>query len=124
MDHPQGGATSPPTVVALVAVAFLANDVPDAQPAELAAASQYVDDSVAAMPDVTRAGVRLASGAAYLVLSLLGGSPYRRQSRASRSHVAGRVAAVSLPVLSELNRLSRGLALVSIYEQRFRNGSL
>ncbi len=118
MDRSGRGADSPRSLAALVAVAHLANDVPDAQTAETAAAARYVDDSIAAMPDVTRAGVRVASAAAYLALSVLGRSPYRRQSPEQRARSARAMAKVAMPVVSEFNRLTRGLALVGVYEQR------
>lgn len=121
MDQPGGGAAPPPSLAALVAAAHLAHDVPDVSQAELLAAAAYVDDSIAAMPDVTRAGVRVASAAAWAALSLLGKAPYGRQPPDRRSRSAGSLARLGLPVLGELTRLTRGLGLVSVYEQRSRD---
>lgn len=118
MDHPGGDAASPRSLAALVAVAHLAHDVPDAAPAEVAAAASYVDESLAAMPDVTRAGVHVASAAAYVGLSVIGRAPYRRQSPQQQSQGAQTLGRIALPVIGEFNRLTRGLGLVGVYEAR------
>lgn len=118
MAHPGGGAEPPGSLAALVAVAQLANDVPDARPDEIAAAVRYVDAAISGMPDITRAGVLVASVAAYVVLSALGRSPYRRQSAQQRSRTARALGRLNLPVLGEFNRLTRGLGLVGVYEER------
>jgi hypothetical protein len=124
MKHPGGGTGSRRSLAALVARAFVEHDVPDADAAEVSLAARYVDQSLAAMPDVTRAGVMVAAGAAYLALSLLGRSPYRMQSPATRSVSAIRLADLRVPILSEFCRLTRGLGLVGIFEQRTREGAM
>ncbi len=124
MAHPGGGAEPPRSLAALVAAAQLANDVPDAQPAEIEAAARYVDASVAGMPDITRAGVRVASAAASVVLGALGRSPYRRQSAQQRSRTARALGRLNLPVLGEFNRLTRGLGLVGVFEERAADDDL
>lgn len=119
----QLGAAAPPprSLAALVAVAQLAHDVPAATPRDVAAAAAYVDDSVASMPDVTRAGVHLASAAAYVALSVIGGAPYRRQTPERRARSAYTLGRVRLPVVAEFNRLTRGLGIVGAYESRSRS---
>jgi hypothetical protein len=120
MRHGRGGTRSGRSFPAQVATAFVRHDVPGVTPVEVEAAAGYVDDCLAAMPDVTRLGVSVASGAAYVVLSVLGGAPYLRQSRDTRSRSAVRLAALRLPVLSEFTRLTRGLGLVGTFERRMR----
>lgn len=105
-----------------MAMAFVRYDVPDAAASEVVAAGRFVDECVDAMPDVTRVGVKAAAGLAWLALSVLGGAPYQRQSWSARSTNALRLSRVRLPVLSELTRLSRGLGLVGVVEQRSRAG--
>lgn len=106
------------SIPALVATALLDRDLPDATDAELESASRYVDDSVAAMPDITRAGVRVASTLVYAGLSLLGRAPYRRQSPLVQAELAARLVALRLPVVAEFGRLTRGLGLVGVFERR------
>lgn len=124
MTGTEAGPASARSFAALVATALVQHDVPDADAAEIAAAGRYVDDCVAAMPDVTRAGVTVASGLAYVALSVIGRAPYRRQSRKTRSASAVRLAGISLPVISEFSRLTRGLGLVGVFEQRALDGQL
>lgn len=106
-------------VPALVAASLLAHDVPDATAAEQDAVAHYVMDSIAAMPDFTRLGVKVAGGAAYVALSVLARGPYRRQSAARRAELAARLVGVPLPVLGEFGRLTRGLGLVAVHESRY-----
>jgi len=106
------------SVPALVATALLAHDVPDSRADEREAAARYVDDSVTAMPDVTRAGVRIASMAVYTALSVLGRAPYRRLSPERQSQLAVKMAGVPLPIIGEFSRLTRGLGLVGVFERR------
>lgn len=122
MEQLGADAAPPRSLAALVAVAHLARDAPDASPRELATAAGYVDTCVADMPDVTRAGVRLASAAAYVALSLIGGAPYRRQVPEQRARGAQILGRANLPMISEFNRLTRGLGLVAVYEARSRLG--
>lgn len=112
------------SVPALVATALLAHDLPDSSISERRRAASYVEESVAAMPDVTRAGVRLASIVVYAGLSVMARTPFRRAPLSRQSALAGRLGAVSLPVLGEFVRLTRGLGLVGIYEERTRAGAL
>lgn len=106
------------SVPALVAAALLAHDLPDSAVVEREAAARYVDDSVTAMPDVTRAGVKIASAAVYAALSVMGRAPYRRLSPDRQSQLAVRVARVPLPIIGEFSRLTRGLGLVGVFESR------
>ncbi len=124
MTQPGGATGQARSLVALVATSLVAHDVPDATATELAAAGRYVDESLAAMPDVTRAGVTVASGVAYLALSVLGRAPYRRQSPATRSAGAVRLVRLPLPVIAEFGRLTRGLGLVGVFEHRDQTGGL
>lgn len=111
------------SIPALVALALLAHDVPDSSASERSSAASYVDESVAAMPDVTRAGVTMASIVVYVVLSIMGRRPFRRLPAQRQSELAARLASVSLPVLGEFVRLTRGLGLVGVYERRSTAGA-
>jgi hypothetical protein len=117
-DSDTGRATRE-SIPSLVSAALLASDLPASTTAERAASCRYVDLSVAAMPDVTRAGVRAAAAAVYTALTVMGGRRFRRQSPERRAELATRLAAVQLPILSEFTRLTRGLGLVGVYEARF-----
>jgi len=108
------------SVPALVATALLAHDLPSSTEQERLEAAHYVDDSVAAMPDVTRAGVRLASAAVYVALSAMARAPYRRVDPQRQSELAATLAGVPLPILGEFSRLTRGLGLVGVFEHRNR----
>lgn len=108
------------SVPALVATALLAHDLPGSTEQERLVAARYVDDSVAAMPDVTRAGVRLASAAVYVALSAMARAPFRRVGPRRQSKVAATLADVPLPILGEFSRLTRGLGLVGVFEHRNR----
>lgn len=107
----------------LVAAAFIAHDVPDSTPLERAAAARYVDEMVAAMPDVMRFGVNIAGAVAYAALSGLGRRSFHRVDEARRSELVVRLGGVTLPVVSEFGRLTRGLGLARIYETRHATGS-
>ncbi len=106
------------SVPALVATALLAHDLPGSTEQERLEAAHYVDDSVAAMPDVTRAGVQLASAAVYVALSVMARAPYRRVDPRRQSKIAAKLASFPLPILGEFSRLTRGLGLVGVYENR------
>jgi hypothetical protein len=121
-DH-RPAASSPEVPVATslaasVSQGMLVNDLPDVTPAEVAGALGYLERSVAAMPDVTRVGVGIASTVVGLGLGLVSRSPFRRLALDRRATLAGRLAGVSLPVVTEFVQLTRGLALVGVYEQR------
>jgi hypothetical protein len=109
-------------VPGLVAAAFVAHDVPDSTPAERVAAARYVDEMVAAMPDLMRVGVHVASGMAYAVLSGLGHRPFRDLDEVRRSDLVARLGDIQLPVLGEFGRLTRGLGLARVYETRHAEG--
>lgn len=106
------------SVAGLVAASLLSHDLPGASADERDRAARYVDDSVAAMPDFTRFGVRVAGAAAYGALCVLSGGRFRTRPEARRARAAARLVAVPLPVLGEFGRLTRGLGLVSVHEQR------
>lgn len=106
------------SVPALVTAALLRHDLPDSTWEERDAAARYVDDSVAAMPDVTRFGVRVAGAAAYAALCVMARGSYRRRPEPERARLAARLVAVPLPVLGEFGRLTRGLGLVAVHEAR------
>lgn len=118
MSRPDAYLTHRHSVPALVATALLAHDLPDSSPAERESAARYVDDSLRAMPDVTRAGVRIASAGVYVVLSLMGAAPYRRLRLERQAQLADRITRVRLPLVGEFGRLARGLGLVSVIERR------
>src|SRR5436190_1733792 len=75
-----------------------------------------------AMPDVLRAGVGVASGVDGTALSGLGRRRFGRLPIDRRATLAGRVAEANLPIAAEFARLTRGLGLVAVYEQRYREG--
>ncbi len=106
------------SVPALVASSLLLVDLPDSTPEEREGAGRHVDDSVAAMPDFTRFGVRVAGAAAYGVLCVLARGSYRRRPEAERARLAARLTGVPLPVLGEFGRLTRGLGLAAVHEGR------
>lgn len=122
--HPGDGEEAPgvqrgTSVPALVTESLLRHDLPASTWEERDAAARYVDDCVAAMPDFTRFGVRVAGAAAYSVLCVMARGSYRRRSEHERARLAARLASVPLPVLGEFGRLTRGLGLVAVHEQRF-----
>ncbi len=65
----------------------------------------------------------MASIMFYVVLSIMGRRPYRRLAAQRQSELAARLASVSLPVLGEFVRLTRGLGLVGVYERRSTAGA-
>lgn len=105
-------------VVALVTQSMLHHDLPDATADEVTAAIDFVEDSVAAMPDVTRFGVRLASIVVYTLLSIQARAPFRRLPLGRRATVAHALAGKPLPIIGEFFRLTRGLGLVGAFEAR------
>jgi hypothetical protein len=106
------------SVPGLLAASLLRHDLPESSWDERDEAARYVDDSVAAMPDFTRFGVRVAGAAAYGALCVLARGRYRRRPEAERARLAARLVGVPLPVLGELGRLTRGLGLVAVHERR------
>lgn len=118
--HPrdESGADLPAGVPALVAAALLAHDVPDSTAEERDLASRHVADSVSAMPDFTRFGVRVTGGVVYAVLSVLALAPYRSVPERRRTEVALKLTRYSIPLLGEFVRLTRGLGLVALHERR------
>ena len=102
----------------LVAVALLARDLPDTTDAERRGAAAYVDRSVAAMPDTTRLGLRVASGVMVVLLSVVGRGWFPGLDPGARARAAARVSTLRVPVVGEYVKLTRGLALVSVYESR------
>lgn len=106
------------SLAAWIAAAFVRRHVVGAEPSEVESAAAYVDESLRRMPDVNRAGVAAASCVASAVLAALGRSPFSRQSPRQQEATADRLARLRLPAVSELSRLSRGLALVAVYERR------
>ena len=106
------------SIPALVAASLLVVDMPDSTWDEREAAARYVDDSVAAMPDFTRFGVRVAGAGAYGVLCVLAGGSFRNRPERQRARLAARLTGVPLPVLGEFGRLTRGLGLAAVHESR------
>ncbi len=102
----------------LLTRALVRNDIPDATDVEVEAAAAKVQASIDWMPDFTRFGVRLTSTA--LEAALIGRyrAPFGRLSPKRQQAIANRLADTSLPVLTELIRLTRGLGIVSVYEAR------
>lgn len=117
-DAPETETWAGASVPALVTADLLRHDLPDSTWEERDAASRYVDDSVAAMPDFTRFGVRIAGAAAYAALCVMARGSYRRRSESDRALLAARLAGVPLPILGEFGRLTRGLGLVAVHESR------
>lgn len=101
-----------------MATALLVHDVPDSTVEERDLAGRYVADSVAAMPDFTRFGVRVTGAVVYVVLSLLAARPFRSLPERRRTAVALKLTRFSVPLLGEFVRLTRGLGLVAVYERR------
>lgn len=97
---------------------LLVDDVPDATPDECAFAVGEVRDRIAAMPDVLRAGVGIASRVVGAGLSTLVRRRFAAAPVAVRSAPAQRVAGADLPVAVEFARLCRGLGLAAVYERR------
>ncbi|MDO9495121.1 MAG: hypothetical protein Q7J48_05425 [Nocardioides sp.] len=102
----------------MVAAAFVAHDVPDSTPAERAEVARYVDDTVGSMPDVMRAGVRVAGLAAFGVLSIWARGRFDRVDEGRRAELASRLGGLALPGVGEFGRLTRGLGLACLYERR------
>jgi hypothetical protein len=107
-----------PGVASAVSGALLVDDVPDATAAEVEFALANLRDSIAAMPDVLRAGVGIASRVVGGGLWGASMGRFGRMSAAARSPYAQRLASAGLPVMAEFTRLSRGLGLAGVYEHR------
>lgn len=90
----------------------------DATAPEIDEVADSVARSIDAMPDTLRMGVRAAELAAHVALWALGRGDFRRQSAARQAELAERLAALPLPAIPELVRLTRGLGLASLYETR------
>ena len=117
-DEREWDDTAGESVPALVARSLLAVTLPDSTREEREDAGRYVEDSVAAMPDFTRFGVKVAGAATYGLLCVLARGSYRARPERDRGRLAERLAGVSLPVLGEFGRLTRGLGLVAVHERR------
>ena len=70
------------------------------------------------MPDTLRFGVRMAGLASSGLLSLLGRGRFRTLPADRQRAAVAKFADLSLPVVGEYVRLTRGLGLVSVYESR------
>lgn len=75
------------------------------------------------MPDLMRLGVQIAGTVSYVVLSLLALRPFRRVAVARQAALVARLAKVSLPVVGEYIRLTRGLGLAAVVEARTTGAS-
>lgn len=100
-----------------VAAALLRGDT-DATEVELAFVHDSVADSVDAMPDFLRTGVRGVSAFARLVLFGLERRRFEVVPAERQTALAGRLSLLPLPGIAEFVRLTRGLGLVSLYEAR------
>jgi hypothetical protein len=104
------------STAALVSASLLPAELPSSTQTQRLAAIRYVEDSIDAMPDSTRWGVRLVGTGVYLVLSVLCGRSFGRAAEDRRSLMARRLLGLPLPLVSEYARLTRGLALVGAIE--------
>lgn len=120
---PANTARRSDSIATLVASAFLDTDLLDVDDDERSAACDYVNRSIAAMPDITRVGVQVASSMVNGVLTTLGRRPFRAQPRDRRSQLTRVLAGTSLPVVSEFVVLTRGLGLVGVLEQRYSSAA-
>lgn len=110
-------------VAVLVATAFAHRDAASGGPPDSSgteAVAIHVEASIAAMPDVTRAGVRVAGVLVWCVLSAIGRAPLGAQPPARRAAAVGRLAGWRVPLLAEYVRLTRGLAAAAGYEHADR----
>jgi len=107
-----------PNVASAVSEALLIDDVPDATAAEVEFALANLRGSIAAMPDVLRAGVGIASRVVGTGLWGASMGRFGRMPASARSPYAQRLATAGLPVMAEFTRLSRGLGLAGVYEHR------
>jgi hypothetical protein len=125
-DHAPGGdwalprvlGRTAPKVAPALTESLLIDDVPDATADERADAAAEVRRGIAAMPDVLRAGLGLASRVVDAGLCALVRRRFADASPAVRAAAAQRVAGAGLPVTVEFARLSRALGLAAIYERR------
>lgn len=102
----------------VVTAALLSGDLDDVTQTELDAAADYVVQSIAAMPDTMRLGVRTVSAGAGLLLMLLGGRAFGRLAPQRQRELARRLSGLPLPGVGEFVRLTRGLGLVAVFEGR------
>jgi hypothetical protein len=102
----------------LLTRALVRNDIPDATEDEIEAAAAKVVASIESMPDVTRFGVRVTATALNAALTAYCRAPFGRLPAERQQVAANRLAGISLPILSEFVRLTRGLGIVSVYESR------
>lgn len=104
--------------VAPVLASALVRASTDATTSEIDDVAVSVTRSIDAMPDTLRMGVRAAELAAHVALWALGRGDFRKQSESRQAELAERLAALPLPAIPELVRLTRGLGLASLYETR------
>jgi hypothetical protein len=107
-----------PALAREVTQALVAVDVPQAGQDEVEAAGRYVEESIQEMPDTLRFGVRTAGVLCGGLLAVLGRGRFSRLPEARRRAAVSGLARLSLPVVGEYVRLSRGLGLVAVYEGR------
>ena len=102
----------------LLTRALVRNEIHDATEDEIEAAAAKVVASIESMPDVTRFGVRVSATVLNAALTAYCRAPFGRLAAEQQQALARRLAGISLPILSEFIRLTRGLGIVSVYESR------
>ncbi len=110
-------------LAAAVALAQVRAALGPLDPTEERAVEEAVRSGLAAMPDVTREGVRAASIAADLTLSALCGTRFLRASTKAQAAAVERGLRLGVPGVAEYARLTRGLALLSVVDLRCADGA-
>ncbi len=82
-------------------------------------AVDWVQARVAGAGDVTRLGLRVASTAVAAGVRLRTGHAYGSLPDAERRVLAARIARSRLPIVGELTKAVRSLAITYVYEARF-----
>ena len=103
-----------------VGVAVLAGALPTASLEAVVAAGRRTSASVAALPDVTLAGVSVAVVLARTQLMAMGGRRFVSLPRDRQADLAARLAARPFPLVGRLLQLVRSIALVAYFESPAR----
>jgi hypothetical protein len=105
-------------LAAEVVPVLLTQDLPDLTDRERALAADFVDASVAAMPDVLRFGFGLAGRLSGLALRVAGRGRFSSLPAPAQSVLAASVFGRGIPLVADFGAAVRDLGLVAVVEAR------